>query len=143
VPGGSSMRWCLVFSLVVGCGGLTNEVTDEDLRTSNRSLLDTPDPVAEGEGGGAPVGERARDLRSPLTVQVRATGDQLSHLSVNARKWGLVMVDGRVVTMETPLVGHQVTPGAHDVWHCSASDPEDCTNVKVSIPAGYTVAVGF
>ncbi len=83
----------------------------------------------------------------PARAPARETGDRqsgLGYLSVNARRWGSVYVDGQLVSPETPLVKYKIPAGSHRVQVYFGGDAGQKSPVKtVKINRGENSVVLF
>lgn len=107
-------------------------------RTARRAA-----PAAQSEdlppirrGGGSPA-------RSQPAPAKRASGHGM--ISVKPmRGWGSVYVDGQMVAQESPLIGHRLPAGVHQVRLCYNGDRSRCTaDRRVTIRAGGHERVVF
>jgi hypothetical protein len=116
-------------------------VAERDPPRIERPRRYDPEPV--------PV-ERPSRRADPEPVPVGRGADDgarqqgIGYLSVNARRWGSVYVDGQLVSPETPLVKYKIPAGSHRVYICFGGDPNQKSPPKsVSISRGETSVVLF
>ena len=88
-----------------------------------------------------PVPVRAAE---PEPRQERDRQSGIGYLSVQARQWGAVFLDGSQIALETPVIKYKVPAGTHEVYVCFAGDRSQKSGVKrVTISRGETTLVRF
>jgi eukaryotic-like serine/threonine-protein kinase len=101
-----------------------------------------PKPKPKRRRRKRPRTRRPRRADPPLAQRPQPTGS--GYISVNARQWGSVIVDGALVARETPLFKYQLSAGSHRVQVCFRGDRANCSPSRsVSVSAGRTAVVKF
>ncbi|MCB9522062.1 MAG: PEGA domain-containing protein [Myxococcales bacterium] len=94
-----------------------------------------PEPIARRPVQRRPVARRPAARREP-------TGS--GFISVIARQWGSVFINGALVAAETPLFKYQVPSGTHQVKVCFQGDRRRCTAARrVVVNPGQNAKVKF
>jgi len=88
--------------------------------------------------------DRDRDDRRRSRADDGDRQSGLGYISVTARRWGSVFLDGNQIALETPLIKYRVSAGRHEVRVCYGGDRSNCSTTKrVSISRGSTSIVKF
>jgi hypothetical protein len=79
-----------------------------------------------------------------LAADRRPTAAGMGQLSVQARRWGSVLVNGRLIANETPLLAKPLPAGTYQVQVCFEGDRDDCSPPHtVVVQAGRRTGVLF
>ncbi|MEZ4472849.1 MAG: PEGA domain-containing protein [bacterium] len=93
--------------------------------------------------------EPRRPRREPVArrtddAPARGGGGGSGKLSVQSRRWGSVLINGRLVATETPLLNKPLPEGNYRVQVCFEGNRDDCSPTRrVSVYADQTAKVVF
>ncbi len=122
-------------------------VVEEDTPPPRRRIVSRSRDRDRDRGSRDRDRDRDRDRGSRDRPRRASDGDRqsgLGYLSVTARRWGSVFLDGSQIALETPVIKYRLAAGPHAVKVCYGGDRSRCSSPKrVTISRGKTSIIKF